>query len=259
MPLFRYETAARGAKKDPQLRIAVISDIHGNREALDTVFEEIDRLSCEKVFCLGDVVGYGPDPCYCVEVVAERCEVTLAGNHEYAVLGKINIDYFNPHARQATLWTRDHLGDQELEAISEYPLTHVWEECTFVHGTLDSPDLFDYIQTSFDAHLSLECLKNRVCFIGHSHVPITFLQSEDTITFNDNPLVSLEPAIKSIVNVGSVGQPRDGNPKASFVTFDTESEEMKLHRIAYDLSATQKKILEAGLPKFLADRLAVGR
>ncbi len=241
------------------MRIAIISDIHGNREALDTVLAKIDTLDCAKIFCLGDVVGYGPDPGYCVDLVGERCEVVLAGNHEYAVLGKINIDYFNPHARQATLWTRDHLGSPQVQAISKYPLTHVWEKCTFVHGTLDSPDLFDYIQTSYDAHLSLERLETRVCFIGHSHVPVAFLQSEDAITYSTDAHVDLLPVVKSIVNVGSVGQPRDGNPNASFATFDLVTEQVELHRIPYDLAATQEKIMEAGLPEFLAERLAVGR
>ena len=241
------------------MRIAIISDIHGNREALDTVLAKIDSLDVEKIFCLGDVVGYGPDPGYCVETVAERCEMTLAGNHEYAVLGKINIDYFNPHARQATLWTRDHLTAEQVQLISKYPLTHVWDKCTFVHGTLDSPDLFDYIQTSYDAHLSLERLENRVCFIGHSHVPVAFLQNESAITYSTDYIVDLSHVLKSIVNVGSVGQPRDGNPNASFATYDTETEHVELFRCPYDLESTQEKIMEAGLPPFLAERLAVGR
>jgi diadenosine tetraphosphatase ApaH/serine/threonine PP2A family protein phosphatase len=241
------------------VRIAVISDIHGNREALDTVLAAIDTLACEKIFCLGDVIGYGPDPGYCVDVIRQRCEVTLAGNHEYAVLGKINVDYFNPHARQATLWTRDHLTEDQLQTISSYPLTHVWDKCTFVHGTLDSPDLFDYIQTTYDAHLSLERLETKVCFIGHSHVPVAFLRTDDVITFSTDSEIDLGPAMKAIVNVGSVGQPRDGNPNASFATFDLVSEIVELHRLPYDLAATQTKIVEAGLPAFLAERLAVGR
>ncbi len=241
------------------MRIAVISDIHGNREAIDTVLAVIDSMDCEKIFCLGDVVGYGPDPGYCVELIGKRSEVTLAGNHEYAVLGKINVDYFNPHARQATLWTRDQLTESQIQTISAYPLTHVWEKCTFVHGTLDSPDLFDYIQTSYDAHLSLARLETKVCFIGHSHVPVAFLQTDDVITYSTDPSIDLGYAVKSIVNVGSVGQPRDGNPNASFATFDTVTEIVELHRIPYDLAATQIKIMEAGLPAFLAERLAVGR
>ena len=241
------------------MRIAVISDIHGNREALDTVLAVIDTLACDKIFCLGDVIGYGPDPGYCVDLIRKRCEVTLAGNHEYAVLGKINVDYFNPHARQATLWTRDHLTEDQLQIVASYPLTHVWDKCTFVHGTLDSPDLFDYIQTTYDAHLSLERLETKVCFIGHSHVPVAFLRTDDVITFSTDSEIDLGPAMKAIVNVGSVGQPRDGNPNASFATFDLVSEIVELHRIPYDLAATQIKIVEAGLPAFLAERLAVGR
>lgn len=240
------------------MRIAIISDIHGNREALDVVLAEIDRMEIEKIFCLGDVIGYGPDPGYCVETIAGRSEMTLAGNHEYAVLGKINVDYFNPHARQATLWTRDQLTEAQLQAIAAYPLVHVWDKCTFVHGTLDSPDLFDYIQNSYDAHLSLERLETRVCFIGHSHVPVAFLQT-DAITYSLDPRVDLSRAQKSIVNVGSVGQPRDGNPNASFAVFDTDTEVVELHRLPYDLEETQRKIMEAGLPTFLAERLAVGR
>jgi len=250
-------TSGRG----PPLRIAIISDIHGNREALDTVLAEIDTLECEKIFCLGDVVGYGPDPGYCVDRIAERCEVCLAGNHEYAVLENINIDYFNAHARQATLWTRDQLSPEQLARIQAYPLTHKWGKCTFVHGTLDYPEQFDYIQSAYDAHLSLLRLETRVCFIGHSHVPVAFQQmrEDNTIRYTMDLEVDLTGAVKSIVNVGSVGQPRDGNPRASFATFDVESEIVRLHRIPYDFTSTQVKIMEAGLPEFLAERLAVGR
>jgi len=240
-------------------QIAVISDIHGNLEALEQVLKAIDEAGVDRIFCLGDVVGYGPDPGPCVERVAERCVKAVAGNHEYAVLGRINTDYFNPLARQATHWTRDVLSEAQKEQIGAYPLTHVEGPCTFVHGTLDAPDLFDYIQTSYEAHLSLECLETRVCFIGHSHVPIVFLQREGAIEFTTDPIVDLRPCEKSIVNVGSVGQPRDGNPDACFVLYDLETEQAEVRRVPYDLATTQSKIIAAGLPEFLAERLATGR
>ncbi|MFN0057539.1 MAG: metallophosphoesterase family protein [Planctomycetota bacterium] len=240
------------------MRYAIISDIHGNREALDAVLDHISKLSCDQVFCLGDIVGYGAEPGYCVDKVRETCEAVVAGNHDYAVLGRINIEYFNPHARHATLWTRAKLSDDQTKFLEALPLKVVRDSCTLVHGSLDSPELFDYIQTSYDAFLTMEHLTNRVCFIGHSHVPIFFLLNE-VITYSLEPNVNLTNFRKAIVNVGSVGQPRDNNPMACFAVYDDSAVTVTLHRTAYDIERSAAKILEAGLPDFLAERLIVGR
>jgi len=240
------------------LRYAIISDIHGNREALDTVLEKIAELKCDEMICLGDIVGYGAEPGYCLDRVRETCKVVVAGNHDYAALGKINIDYFNPHARQATLWTRDKLSEEQKQYLSDLPLTVVLDSCTVVHGSLDSPELFDYIQTSYDAYLTMEQLTNRVCFIGHSHVPITFLLDE-VITYTLDATMDLAAYRKAIVNVGSVGQPRDNNPLACFAIYDESEVSVEVLRVPYDIERSAAKILEAGLPDFLAERLIVGR
>jgi len=240
------------------VRIAIISDIHANLEALEAVYAFLDGQSVDRVLCLGDVVGYGPDPSKCLGLIQERCEIVVAGNHEHAVLGLLDLDYFNPVARHATHWTRDALSKAELEVLRSWPLTHVEDPLTLVHGSLDQPDLFDYIQTSWEAHLSFQQLKTPVGFIGHSHVPITFLLS-DVIDYSTEDELLLDFGNQAIVNVGSVGQPRDGNPDASVVIFDPEQGMVQRHRIPYDIEAVQAKILESGLPEFLAQRLADGR
>ena len=236
----------------------VISDIHGNREALDAVLARLEELKADEILCLGDIVGYGAEPTYCLDRVREVCSAVVAGNHDYAALEKINIDYFNSHAQQATLWTRDQLDEEHKEYLENLPLVAQLKDCTLVHGSLDSPELFDYIQTSYDAFLTMEQFDNGVCFIGHSHVPIVFLLRE-VITYTlDNP-VDLTDYTKAIVNVGSVGQPRDNNPDACFVTYDTELSRVEFHRLSYDIEQAAAKILGAGLPDFLAERLKVGR
>lgn len=240
------------------MRYAIISDIHGNREALDTVLEKIEMLSCDRVACLGDIVGYGADPGYCVDRVKEVSDLVVAGNHDHAALGKISIDYFNAHARQATLWTRDQLTDDQRRYLDEIPLVVTEKTCTFVHGSLDSPQLFDYIQTSYDAFLTMEQMQTRVCFIGHSHVPIAFLLN-DVITYSLDNVVEIQGVTKAILNVGSVGQPRDNNPLASFAVYDETEERVEIHRVPYDVEKSASRIIQAGLPEFLAERLKVGR
>ena len=240
------------------MRYAIISDIHGNREALDTVLAAIEQQGCDEIVCLGDVVGYGAEPGYCLDTVRERCKVVVAGNHDHAAVGKINIDYFNPHARQATEWTRDRLTDEQRAYLNDLPLVHDFDTFTVVHGSLDNPELFDYIQTSYDAYLTMEQMTRPVCFIGHSHVPIAFLL-RDVITYSMDPTVELEGIAKTIVNVGSVGQPRDNNPNASYAIYDEDERQVETFRIPYDIARSAEKIREAGLPEFLAERLLVGR
>ena len=240
------------------MRYGIFSDIHGNREALDAVLEKLEEHDCTELFCLGDIVGYGAEPSYCIDKVREVCSVVVAGNHDYAALEKINIDYFNTHARQATLWTREQLDEERRQFLEELPLVSELETCTLVHGSLDSPEMFDYIQTSYDAYLTMEQLKNGICFIGHSHVPIAFLL-KNVITYTLESPIDLSDYTKAIVNVGSVGQPRDNNPLASYAVYDVAASRVDILRIPYDVEGAAAKILEAGLPEFLAERLKLGR
>ena len=240
------------------MRIAVLSDIHGNEEALDAVLGFLDTEGVDRTLCLGDVIGYGPAPSECLAKVQQHCDVVVAGNHEHAILDLLDIDYFNPLARQATLWTRGVLSKDELDFIRSWPLVHHEEGFSLVHGSLDQPDLFDYIQTSWDAHLSFQQLQTPLCFIGHSHVPVAFLLT-DVIRYNTDDSIEIDEGMQAIINVGSVGQPRDGNPDASVVIYDTDKQCIDRYRISYDIQAVQEKIIACGLPEFLAERLAEGR
>jgi len=240
------------------LRYAILSDIHANLPALEAVLEEIRGIGVDEYLCLGDIVGYGAQPRECLELVQTLAEKTVAGNHDFAALGKIDIDNFNEHAKEATLWTRRTLKGEDLDYLGSLPLVHHCDGFSIVHGTLYSPELFDYIQTSYDAFLSIGQLPGEVCFLGHSHIPVTFIQKR-FITYSFEPEITVEPGVKLLVNVGSVGQPRDNNPHASYAIFDTGVRKVTLRRVAYDVEAAAASIREAGLPEVLGERLKIGR
>lgn len=240
------------------MRTAVISDIHGNLDALECVLETADQLSADRVACLGDIVGYGPQPAECIRLIQEQAHAVVAGNHDLAVANTIDIANFNVLAREATLWTRENLDEAALAYLSDLPLVVELDGFTLVHGTLHSPELFDYVQTSYDAHLSMQKMQQPLCCIGHSHVPIAF-QRQEVVTYCLDPVVSIDEDSRTIVNVGSVGQPRDHDPRSSFIIFDAEASRVEFHRTRYDVDATATKIHQAGLPRPLGDRLAVGR
>ncbi|MDF1667361.1 MAG: metallophosphoesterase family protein [Planctomycetota bacterium] len=240
------------------MKYALVSDIHANLEAFTEVLKKIKEEECEKIVCLGDIVGYGANPRECIALVREHNMATIAGNHDFACIGKTNINYFNSYAKEATLWTRKITTDEDKKFLNNLPLVDYHENFTVVHGTLYSPELFDYIQTTYDAYLSLQLLESQICFLGHSHVPITFFQG-DLISYTLNPVVKIEEGVKALINIGSVGQPRDDNPRASFATYDTDKMEVEIHRVEYDVEKTMAKILKAGLPPPLAERLKYGR
>jgi predicted phosphodiesterase len=240
------------------LRYAILSDIHANIDALETVLESIQDEGVDRYLCLGDIVGYGAKPAECLERVQSLECITVAGNHDFAALGKIEIDYFNVYAKEATLWTRENLTEEGREYLLGLPLVEHLDGFTIVHGTLYSPELFDYVQTSYDAYLSMSQMKGDVCFVGHSHIPVTFIQKR-FITYSFAGEITVEPGEKLLVNVGSVGQPRDNNPKAAYAIFDTEARKIWIRRIAYDVDAAAARIREAELPEILGERLKVGR
>jgi predicted phosphodiesterase len=240
------------------MRYAVLSDIHGNIDALEAVLEDAQGEGIERYLCLGDIVGYGARPMECLRIIRGLDCRTVAGNHDFAALGKIEIDYFNVYAKEATLWTRDNLTEDGKEFLASLPLVEHLEGCSIVHGTLYSPELFDYVQTSYDAYLSMSQMPGGVCFVGHSHIPVSFIQKR-FIVYSLEAEVDLEPDRKILVNVGSVGQPRDNNPKASYALYDTEARKVWIRRVAYDVEAAASRIREAELPEILGERLKVGR
>jgi predicted phosphodiesterase len=241
------------------VKYGILGDIHANLEALQTVIEFAEGQGVKQFLSVGDIVGYGANPKECIEIVNELNIPVVAGNHDYAVAGKLDVEFFNSYAKQAVLWTREAIGKDWLEWLSNIKLVNVYNEIiTLVHGSLNFPDMFDYIQTSYDAHLSLEMLKTRVCFLGHSHVPISFF-SGPAVSYSMQQEIDMRGFEKVLINVGSVGQPRDENSKAAFAIFDDEEDKVEIHRLEYDVDKAAQKILDAGMPDILAERLYHGR
>ncbi len=242
------------------MRYGIFSDIHGNLEALQAVLAELDSRHVDMKICLGDLVGYGPDPNECVEIVREQAQVILAGNHDHAAIGRVDTSYFNLYARQAVEWTARHLTPESKAFLESLPFEEYLDDFTVVHATPEDPRRWDYLTSVGDALRNFPKFKGQVCFVGHSHVPIVVaLRSNGTCEVErDNPL-SFRPGDRYIVNVGSVGQPRDMNPDAAFAIYDDVAKEYELCRVPYDVAATQEKIIRAGLPYFLAERLGRGQ
>jgi predicted phosphodiesterase len=237
------------------MAIAIISDIHGNLEALKAVFNYIDQNNIQSVYCLGDIVGYGPNPNECVELVAERCEYVVIGNHDHAALGLTSTEYFNDFAKISTHWTTNNLSEENKNYLHALDFTLSTEKFLAVHATPSAPSMWHYILSEADAQHEFKFFDERICFIGHSHFPIIF---NDRAGFTRAPRVRLEPGDKFIVNVGSVGQPRDGNPKTCFCVYSQEEDIIEFVRLEYEMEKTREKIIRAGLPVFLADRLKKG-
>ena len=240
------------------MRYAILSDIHGNHDALDAVLRGLERETIDSCVCLGDIVGYGPEPAECLHRIRKVSDYVVAGNHDLAVADKLSIDGFNVLAREATLWTRNELSEEDISYLAELPLVENLEGLDVVHSTLCSPELFDYIQTSYDASLSMALMQAPVCFIGHSHVPIVFVQN-GVISYCLDEELTIGDGLRAIVNVGSVGQPRDRDPRACCAIYDTETRTMQLKRYRYDIEAVVSKVQAAGLPIELGARLRLGR
>lgn len=244
------------------MKLGVLGDIHANLEALDAVLASFDRQGVDRVVAVGDLVGYGADPKAVLARIDERGIRSVLGNHDAAVAGTgEDLAYFNVFARSAALWTRSVLSPEELETLRQLPLILEENEFMVVHGSLLEPPEFNYIQTARDA---LECLTLQtrpICFVGHSHLPAVFLQSNSDpsrLEYAVTDRVSFGGFDRTLVNVGSVGQPRDEDPRAVAAVCDTAARTMVFTRVAYDIDRAAGKILAAGLPRVLAERLRFG-
>lgn len=240
------------------MRYGIIADIHSNLEALEAVLEVLEEHRVEKYLSTGDIVGYGADPAACIDRVRELGTLVVAGNHDWAVANRLSMDYFNAYAREAIYWTQERLDQSQLDYLDQLPLKEEVEGITLVHGTLYEPANFDYLLTSYDAHLSFQLLETKLCLVGHSHVPISFIL-DGTVRFSVDTVMELANVTKAIVNAGSVGQPRDEDPRASCGTYDSETGTFTIERVEYDIETATSKILRAGLPEVLAERLWIGR
>lgn len=240
------------------MRYGIFSDVHANLEALTAVIGAYRKEAIDVILCAGDIVGYGANPNECIEEVKKISRVTVAGNHDWASVDKFSVDYFNQAAKLAIFWTKAKLADKSF--LSSLELVYKNQDLTLVHGTLRNPQDFNYLINEYLAKKDFDLLETDACFLGHSHIAGVFIQKEDkTIYYSQHDLdITLQPGNKYIVNVGSVGQPRDNNPEAAYCIYDTERKRVEIKRVAYEVGTAGKKIIEGGLPRFLADRLAMG-
>jgi len=240
------------------VRYAVLSDIHGNIEALQAVLADA-AAQADAVICLGDVVGYGADPVPCVELVAERAQAWTVGNHEHGVTGQLDLEWFNPYARAACEWTREQLDEDHRAYLAALPLRVELGDATLVHASPSHPEEWDYLLLAEDGYAAFPAFATRLCFVGHSHVPgVWSVGSSGTDHARGAVEVELAEGRRYIVNVGSVGQPRDRDPRAAYAVWDLDRSRVTVRRVHYDHGLARRKIVAAGLPRILADRLAVG-
>jgi len=242
------------------MRYGIFGDVHSNLEALDAVTSAYKKESIDVYLCVGDVVGYGANPKECIEIVNSLAMVTIAGNHDWAAVNLISCESFNPFAKEAIIWTRQQLDDNEKNYLETLKLLYKNEFLTLAHGTLDNPRDFDYMTDGYIAEESFRRMDSNILFIGHSHIAGEFIKDEsDRISFKQEASFGISSENKYIINVGSVGQPRDTNPKAAYCIYDTDRKEVLIRRVEYDAKTARKKIIEAGLPVFLGDRLFLGK
>ena len=241
------------------MKYAILSDIHSNLEALQVVLAHTKEQNCTHYVCLGDVVGYGPNPVECLELIRELNCPTVMGNHDEYCATSLDLTGFNPMAADAIKWTREQLNEEQKKWLHDLKYVRTVESFTIVHATLDMPDRWAYVFDRLAASASFNYQHTAVCFNGHTHVPIAFVRGSAGIQGGVYTKIKIEVGRKYFINCGSIGQPRDRNPKAAYVTFDLINNLIELHRLDYDIVAVQKKIHHAGLPVSLADRLTQGR
>lgn len=243
----------------PVKRIGIFSDIHGNLQALESVFQVLTgEDEIDSYYCCGDIVGYGGNPNECVDFVRSKDCPTVAGNHDHAALGLTDTSYFNEIAKTAIQWTGEILTPENVEYLRSLPMKIVDNEMLIVHSSPKDPEAWNYILTLGDARVNFEYFDEQVCFIGHSHQPFIIDFWEGNLSCPSQPYVSVVEGHRYLINVGSVGQPRDGNPDASYAIYDREEKRIEIKRASYDLAGAQDTIRKQGLPIQLADRLNHG-
>lgn len=243
------------------MRYAILSDVHANLEALEVVLADISARRPDAVLCLGDFVGYGPDPVACVERLRSQLVGAVVGNHDLAALEQLDISTFNALAQAAILWTREQLTDPVRRYLGGLPQKMTPDGFLAVHGSLRDP-VEEYIFDPLTARATFDAAAFHFCVVGHTHVPAVYVQAGEAVTGEPllaDQLLHLQPDRRYIINVGSVGQPRDGDPRAGYVWLDTEELSATLIRLEYPIPQTQAKMTAAGLPSMLAERLSYGR
>ena len=240
------------------MRYAVIADIHANLEALEVVLADSKEQKCTHYCCVGDVVGYNANPKECLDIVRSMGMPVVKGNHDEYCSSEEDLEGFNPHAAEAVNWTRKQLSIEDRQWLRDLKYVRLVASFSMVHATLDGPQRWGYVFDKLAAAASFTYQNTAVCFFGHTHVPVAFVR-DSVVRGGTYSKFKTEPGKKYFVNVGAVGQPRDGNPKCGYVIYDLNDGTIELRRLDYDIEKAQKKIMAAGLPQRLADRLTLGK
>lgn len=238
---------------------AILGDVHANLDALSVVLEDCKSQGVTDFLCTGDVVGYNADPHECLDIIRSLGCPVVMGNHDYYVSTAQDLDDFNPHAAAVIEWTRQQLSDEEMEYLRTLPFVKTQMGITLVHSTMDNPESFGYVFDHLQAEAHFSHQVTPLCFHGHTHCPMIYEKQLGAVYRIDAQDFKLPIGRKYFINVGSVGQPRDGDPRAAYVIYDPKARFVRFRRLEYDVAAAQEKIRMAGLPERLAARLAVGQ
>jgi diadenosine tetraphosphatase ApaH/serine/threonine PP2A family protein phosphatase len=239
-------------------RYAILGDIHSNWEALSTVLEDAKKNDVDSFICVGDIVGYNANPAECLAKVQELACFVVRGNHDHYCSHDECLEDFHPLAANVIDWTRRQLSREQVAFLRDLKLSLRIEGFTIVHSTLDMPEKWGYVFDTLEADANFNYQTTAICFHGHTHVP-TIFEKVGRVSRNDTKKLKIALGRKYFVNVGSVGQPRDGDPRASYAIYDMEKKEVEFRRVEYDVKATQEKIRKVGLPERLAKRLEIGK
>ena len=243
------------------MRYAIIADIHSNLEAMTAVLGEIEHQGgVDEIWCLGDIVGYGPDPGKCIELLRRYKHVCVAGNHDWATIGRVDTTEFNPDAAAACRWTSAQLNRTDIEYLAKLPLAIEEGDFTLVHGSPRDP-IWEYLISTSIAKENFAYFKTPFCLVGHSHIPLVFSHDDSGTPSSSQFLPDIKLTLgrhRLIINPGGVGQPRDGDPRASYALYDSDNGIITLRRVTYDIRATQNKMMAQGLPVRLVVRLTSG-
>jgi diadenosine tetraphosphatase ApaH/serine/threonine PP2A family protein phosphatase len=240
------------------VKVGIVSDVHSNADALEVVLADAQAQGVTEWWCLGDTVGYGAEPDRVVDQLRDLGAITVAGNHDWAACGRISTALFNRQAAQAAEWTSRVMRPDNLAWLAALPLVERRDHARLVHATPSAPDKWNYCMRIEDAALELKAFDEPMCLIGHSHYPGVFEQDGDEIRYTRAPEIRIRAGRRYLANIGSVGQPRDGDPRAAYAIYDTDENLLRHVRVTYDVESAQAKILAAGLPPSLASRLADG-
>jgi diadenosine tetraphosphatase ApaH/serine/threonine PP2A family protein phosphatase len=241
------------------MKIAFISDIHGNLEALENVLRDIEKEGAEKIHFLGDVVGYGCEPNECIRLLAAHCDIKLLGNHDYAAMGLESVENFNQLAQVSMSWTLQKITRKAVSTLADFDMETDFLDYHLVHASPAEPDQWHYILTTAHATPQFEAFSQSICFVAHSHIPAIFVRdSEGAVSKITKDSMECAPDRRYIINIGSVGQPRDNDPRACYLLLETNSNKINYRRVEYDIKKAQEKMKKANMPDFLIERLAVG-